>query len=241
MMRASPDTPRSDSAPSRRYWSRRLIRHVILGAAGLLASALVATVARDKPSFAFRWSMGTGYVGLAFLLSTLALGPIRLAMGRRSPPSTDLRRDVGIWSAVFAIAHAIIGLGVHMGGAFWKYFVDPARAPGTIVPRLDGFGIANWAGLVAVVVYLVLVLVSNDIAVRRLGLARWKSIQRWSYVAAFLVALHGAAYVKMDHRSAVFAVVFVFLTLLMGGVQLFGVREFRRVRRSAGTGSRSAG
>lgn len=199
--------------------------------AGVAGTIVLYGLARDKEGFSFRASLATGYVSLFFLVVTLALGPIRLMTGRRSPPSTDLRRDMGLMAALFAIAHVITGLQVHMGGAMWKYFLDPRQVPQRIVPRLDGFGLANYAGVAATIVLVVLVTISNDVAVRRLGTRRWKSIQRWNYVGTTLVALHAAAYVLIDNRSTGFMLGSVILVAAAIAMQAAGVRAMREQRR----------
>lgn len=207
-----------------------MARQAAIVGVGVGASVVVAAVARDKPSIAFRLSLGTGYASLLLLAASLALGPLRILAGRRSPPSSDLRRDVGVWAAIFAIAHVVTGLQVHMGGAIWKYFLDPRHAPGRLLPRLDGFGLANHTGLVATLVLVALVAISNDAALRRLGVTRWKAIQRWNYAGAVLVLLHGFAYIALDRRSPGFVITFAVIVAATGLLQLAGVRHVRRSR-----------
>jgi len=187
----------------------------------------IFAMAHDKDTFAFRASLATGYVSLALLGVCLGLGPARLIAGKRSPVSTDLRRDLGIWSALLGLAHVVTGLNVHMGGQMWKYFIDPARMP-RILPRMDAFGLVNWTGLAATIVLLVLLSISNDAALRRLGAHRWKQVQRWNYVAAILIVLHGAAFALMDHRSKTFLLGFAVIVAATAALQLAGVREYRR-------------
>ena len=43
------------------------------------------------------------------------------------------------------------------------------------------FGLSNETGLIAALILLVLLATSNDASLRNLGLARWKSWQRWNY------------------------------------------------------------
>lgn len=220
----------TDAGPASRrpYWNRRLQRHALLALSSTTATLLLIPIANDKASPSFRISMATGYVSLTLLTLTLAVGPRLVLIGRRAPTSSDLRRDLGIWGAILAFAHVISGLEVHMQSAVWKYFLDPRRGPHTILPRLDGFGLANLAGLAATVVLALLLALSNDMALRRLGASRWKALQRFSYVAMALTALHGAAYQYIDQRSAPFVGV---LLVMLGGVlaiQIAGALEWRR-------------
>ncbi|HEV8393257.1 MAG TPA: hypothetical protein VGQ37_03240, partial [Vicinamibacterales bacterium] len=50
-------------------------------------------------------TVATGYLGVIFLALTLLLGPANLLLRRRNPVSSYLRRDVGIWTAIFSLAH----------------------------------------------------------------------------------------------------------------------------------------
>ena len=213
------------------YWARRARRHLMLASAGTVGSILVYAMADDKPTVAFKASMAFGYASLALLALTLAIGPWRVLHGRPSPVSTDLRRDVGIWSALLAIAHVVTGLAVHMRGQFWLYFFPPPEERHAIPLRLDGFGLANHTGLAATLLLVLLLAISNDIALRRLGARRWKLVQRLNYAAAAFVALHGAAYVYMDKRATGFVLFFVLLLLGSGGLQVAGARRIRAARR----------
>lgn len=66
-------------------------------------------------------------------------------MGHATPLSLDLRRDLGIWTAIASVAHVVLGLQLHEGGRALGYFVDLE----TLAPRLDTFGLANGTGLAA--------------------------------------------------------------------------------------------
>ena len=139
----------------------------------------------------------------------------------------DLRRDVGIWSALLALAHVATGLAVHMNGQVWRYFFVPREGGGLIPLRLDAFGLANHTGLAATIILALLLAISNDRALRGLGTRRWKSVQRLNYLAAALIVLHGAAYVYMDKRAIGFIVFFLVLVTIAGALQLAGIRHLR--------------
>jgi hypothetical protein len=86
-------------------------------------------------------------------------------LGRRGElaVSDDLRRDCGIWCALVAITQTVLGLQVHLHlrGRMWEYFVQPVK--GTLLPRIDPFGAANYTGLVAVAAsFLVALHVTSD-------------------------------------------------------------------------------
>lgn len=207
------------------YWARRTRRHLLLGGASAVLAIAVYAVADDKAMVSFKASMAFGYASLALLALSLAIGPWRVLRGRPNPVSSDLRRDVGIWCALLALAHVATGLAVHMGGRAWLYFIAPPERRHLIPLRLDGFGLANYTGLVATIILSLLLAISNDRALRRLGTHRWKSVQRLNYLAAALVALHGVVYAYIDKRSIGFIVLLLVLVAIAAALQLAGMRR----------------
>ena len=215
------------------YWARRGRRNLGIGLLTAFITYAVFQLSTDKNHWAFRASMATGYASVALLAWALAIGPWRVLRGRAIPTSVDLRRDVGIWSAILAVAHIVTGLQVHMGGYWLNYFLyRPAEGHHTLPLRTDPFGIANWTGLAAGLVFVFLIAISNDRSLRALGPKRWKSWQRWTYLAASLTALHGIAFQLMDKRSAPFVVVFVGTVVAVLLFQLNGRRLLRTVQSS---------
>ncbi|MDQ3256215.1 MAG: ferric reductase-like transmembrane domain-containing protein [Acidobacteriota bacterium] len=174
----------------------------------------------------FRWSMATGYVALVLLAATLIVGAFNVIRSRRIPVSSDLRRDIGIWCGAISLAHVIIGLQVHLGNML-LYFFREAGAAKRLVPRTDLFGFANYAGLVAAIIVLLLLITSNDISLRRLGSKRWKAVQRWNYAFAFLVVLHSIAYQVLENRQPFYVALFSVVVL---SAFVFQVKGFRRKR-----------
>ena len=163
--------------------------------------------------------MATAYAGMVLLTAALAVGPINLIRRRPNPVSTDLRRDIGIWAAIYGIAHTIAGLNVHMQGHMLRYFAmsNPDRGS-------KAFIAANWLGLLATLLLLVLLSLSNDISLRRLGTQRWKLIQQATYIVVCAVVLHGAAYQIIEKRKWIAATVFSALAVIALILQSAGVR-----------------
>lgn len=127
---------------------------------------------------------------------SLSLGPLNVLRRKHNPTHMVLRRDFGVGGGIAALVHTALGLQVHMGGAIVKYFTLPDPVPAGRV----AFVAANYIGLVAAAVLAFLVMISNDVAIRRLGLARWKSAQRLAYVAAAATAAHGLLYQLQENR-----------------------------------------
>jgi sulfoxide reductase heme-binding subunit YedZ len=172
--------------------------------------------------------MGSGYAGLAFLGATLVLGPWNVLRNRSNPVSTDFRRDVGIWAGLLGLFHTIVGLQVHMGGNFWLYFFFPPDRPHVLSLRYDPFGFANFTGLGATLVLLLLLGLSNNLSLRRLGSKNWKALQRWNYAGFALVAAHGVVYQLIEKRDLPFVGLFGAMILLAGAMQLAGYRKSRK-------------
>ena len=176
---------------------RRVRNHAALGAGSLGAAwALFAAIQSDDP--VFRASLATAYVALGLFIITLAFGPYAALRGRRYPVSADIRRDFGIWSALVAIVHVVVGLQVHLRGKMWEYFVRPMK--GVLLPRIDPFGVANYTGLAAGLILVALLVTSNDASLRRLGTERWRSIHALGTWALMLTLLHAALYQLVESR-----------------------------------------
>jgi sulfoxide reductase heme-binding subunit YedZ len=191
--------------------------------AGIFAGGTLAlyVTAADGPP-AQRLSIATAYLALAFLATTLVLGPLNYRRGRANPVSTSLRRDIGIWAAAGGILHTLIGLQVHMGGDFIRYFV-PDAGPRGLSRSIIAFLAANYIGLLATVILALLLAISNDLALRTLGTARWKRMQRLNYLLFALVVVHGALYLAVDRASLIRIVPFVVITSFAATIQIQGL------------------
>jgi sulfoxide reductase heme-binding subunit YedZ len=204
-------------ARGRRVWRHSLLAVasslLMLGVFGLLSS----------PDRLFRTSMASAYAALVMFGVTLIIGPLNVLSGRPNPVSTYLRRDIGIWAALLALAHVVFGLQVHLRGRMWLYFVYPADEPRLLPIRHDLFGLANYTGLAAMLVLALLLTLSNNTSLRKLGPRRWKKLQRWNYGAFALMVVHGVAYQVIERReflfvAAGFAVLLAVATLQAAGL-----------------------
>jgi sulfoxide reductase heme-binding subunit YedZ len=146
-------------------------------------------------------TVATAFSSLAFLTVALAIGPLMVLRGRRPSRHVEWRRDIGIWAGVLGLVHVLVGLEVHFGGDWRRYFVfGPDEATGTIPFRFDTIGLANWTGLVGTVAFVLLLATSNNRVMRRLGTPRWKSVQRSAYVLFVAVVAHGVVYQMLANR-----------------------------------------
>lgn len=232
-MSANARTVRSPGRMGSRRARRRLVRHHVPAAiaCAVVLGAVMTTIPATRTA-AFRWSMATAYASLALLGATLVVGPLAVLRGRPNPVSTDLRRDLGIWAAAMATVHFLVGWQVHMKHRYLYWFRE---VPGSdaLVLRRDLFGLGNYSGLAAVLIATLLLGLSNDWSLRRLGASRWKLLQQWNYALLGLVVVHGAAYQVVEHRSPAVVALGLAMVIVVVGLQLAGVRAFRAERRPA--------
>ena len=176
-----------------------------------------------------RLSVATAYPALFLTAAAVSIGPWNVLRGQTNPVSFDLRRDFGIWAGITALLHTGIGLNVHLRGRLWLYFIDQHNRV-----RHDLFGIGNDTGLLAALLFLLLLAISNDLSLRRLGTRTWKSLQRWTYMAVALTLMHAVAYQFVEKRQAAYRAL-LWATIAMTAVlQAAGWwRTKRKLNRSA--------
>jgi sulfoxide reductase heme-binding subunit YedZ len=208
--------------------SRRLYHHVVLG---ILSALLLVGLyyALESPDAKYKWSMSTAYVALMLLGATLLTGPLNVLRRQRNPVSTDLRRDMGIWSGIVGLAHVAIGWQVHMGNML-LYFFEEDKLTKELTLRADLFGFANYTGLAGVIILVVLLALSNDLSLRRLKAPRWKYWQRWNYLFYGLAVVHGVSYQVIESRKLPYPLLLAALILPVLVVQLVGFVTYRKQR-----------
>ena len=169
-----------------------------------------------------RLTTATGYVSLGLLVITLVLGPINLLRQRGKPVSNYLRRDVGIWTAIFGLAHVVISFQVHRAGDVLGYFVEDGRL------LLDSFGLANYTGLAATAILAGLAALSNDAVLRRLKAKPWKRLQRLNYALFALVVAHALLYGALGRPTSPFTLLLGVSVAIVFAGQAAGVWLWRR-------------
>ena len=217
---------------------RRLVRHLSLAViSGLLAAILYYAFSYStemwvdipKPkaeSETWRLSMALAYTALTFVTVTLSIGPWYVLRHRATPMIHHaLRRDIGIWTGILGLSHMLVGMLIHTNGwKIWTLFLR--RLPSLSHPfpvRTNTFGFANYAGLFQASLLLLLLLISNNRVLRRLGPKFWKMLQRLNYVAFALIATHGILYQTIEQRDVMVVLLFRGVILSIIVIQLMGV------------------
>ncbi|HJT70276.1 MAG TPA: ferric reductase-like transmembrane domain-containing protein [Terriglobales bacterium] len=203
-----------------RLFRRMLVHHLPLLTLSAV-SVFVLYVTRPYRDVVTKISFATAYSALVLLAATLLIGPWNLLRGKRTPISSDWRRDVGIWAGILGLVHTVIGQNVHLRGRPWLYYVYEPGKHHLFPIRHDLFGFANYTGLISALILLALLATSNNYSLRALGTPRWKQLQRWNYVAFALMAAHAIAYQINEKQKAPFVatvVISIVVTLLLQGI-----------------------
>ncbi len=226
-------------------FSPRQKRHLILAACAFGGLAALFLVFGRSPEMwadhsgrkadwlAWRLSMSLAYAAVGFMVVTLSIGPLHVLRQGTRPANNMLRRDVALWAGGLALAHACVAVTVHApeGWKIWWYWIRHRPTADNWFPIQSGwFGFANYVGLAQAAIFGLLLLLSNDIALRRLGTARWKRLQRLNYLAFGLVVAHGVTYQMVEIRDWYVRAALVALTMTAISVQLVGVAAVLRRR-----------
>jgi methionine sulfoxide reductase heme-binding subunit len=175
-----------------------------------------------------RFTTATGYVAFGLLGLTLLIGPANLLLRRRTPISTYLARDVGMWAAIVSVIHVVAGFFVHGPPApiinrILFYFFAPDGSPLT-----NAFGWGNWTGLVATVIVVGLLAISSDAALRKLKARNWKNLQRLNYALFALVILHAIFYGALLRVTSISTILLGTIVSLVFVGQMVGIWLWRR-------------
>lgn len=212
--------------PSSRF-TFLVLHHARLVLPGLGSGVVLASLQPSR-SAVQAVSLVTAYASITLLTVTLIFGPLHVLKGGRPLISSSSRRHLGVWSGTFAIFHVVAGLNVHMGGRYSEYFFAPATGGALRRPLLNAFGAANDIGLVATLLVITLMVLSNDHWVRSMGVIRWKGLQRGSYWLAAFAFAHGLLYQALEGRHAVPIIALSLMLSVTVGCQLAGRARSRQ-------------
>jgi sulfoxide reductase heme-binding subunit YedZ len=215
----------------------RTVKHLLFFAGGAVFGA-AAAVAAGANRLIDVLSFSTAYAGFLYISIALILAPAGLLRGKPLGLSSVLRRDFGIWSGVFALAHFVFGLQVHFGGKWRNYFFKPGAESPELALRFDAFGTANHLGLVAVIVFCVLLALSNNASVRKFGPALWKRLQQLAYPLFAILLIHGLIYQALEKRTLILNIVF---GLIFAAAAIAQIAGFVRKRRAEKAGHAPSG
>ena len=158
--------------------------------------------------------------GVRFLVTTLAIRPMRDWFGWRRPMA--YRRTIGLFGFAYICCHLSVYIGLDQffdWGAIWA---DIVKRPYITF------------GMLAFTMLIPLAVTSTNGMIRRLGPPRWRQLHRLVYVIVPLGILHYDLLVKKDatwpHIYAVIAA--VLLIARIPALQQFAKRTAQRFRNS---------
>lgn len=170
-----------------------------------------------------QFTFASGYVALVLLGLTLLVGPANLLLRRRRPISNYLARDVGMWAAVSSVVHVVYGVEVHAAITDpIPLFIDDGS------PLTNSFGLANWTGLAATVLVVVLLAISSNFALRKLKARTWKNLQRLNYALFGLVLIHAFFYGALLRIESPFTALLLASAIAVLFGQVGGIWLWRR-------------
>jgi sulfoxide reductase heme-binding subunit YedZ len=76
--------------------------------------------------------------------------------------------------------------------------------------------------------FLLLLAISNDVSLRRFGARKWKSLQRWTYIAVALTFIHAVAYQFVEKRQSAYDALLWTVIILTAVLQAAGWGRMKR-------------
>jgi sulfoxide reductase heme-binding subunit YedZ len=151
-----------------------------------------------------------GLWGLKLIVAGLCITPLRRFAGVNL---MRFRRSLGLLAFFYVLLHFLTWLLLDLGLRWEQALGDIVKRPFITV------------GMVGLVAMIPLALTSNDLAVRRLGAARWQKLQKLAYLVAVAGAVHFLWLVKAWPLEP-----FLYLGAILG---LLAVRMIPKRRRLA--------
>jgi sulfoxide reductase heme-binding subunit YedZ len=154
----------------------------------------------------------SGELSVRLLMLTLAVTPARLLFPKARWPRwlVTQRRYFGVASFMYAALHTLV-------------YLDKQDLTSIIE---DSLGFEMWTGWLALLVFLLLAVTSNDRAVAWLK-RRWKALHRLIYIATALTFIHWI----FSAFSVIPAIVHLVVIVALESVRLFSPSEKRASRR----------
>jgi len=189
-------------------------RHLDFAATAVLVCVLAA-LSGSAATLTDRLSLATAWLSFVFLTGALLVGPWHTWQSGRRPVNDLLRRDFGIWAGLTGLAHLVLATGVVMTPAYFRTYISgPPESP---TP-----GWAGWVGTFSIVagygvglVFMMLMALSSNRALRWLGTPRWKRLQRCAVPAFAVVLAHGLIFQVLEGRTGLWLAALLIIGLLL--------------------------
>jgi sulfoxide reductase heme-binding subunit YedZ len=166
-----------------------IARHAVFAVISLL---LVALVWQVNGTWSPDMRLWKSFGGASFFLLWFAvfIGPLA-ALFRPAHRLVSYRREAGVWFFIVGLVHGYLILDGWVRWSVWEFFgYQYFQEVETYLRVESGFGLANFAGLIALTFALVLAATSFDKAVNWLGVSSWKWLHGFAYVIFYLSVVH---------------------------------------------------
>lgn len=176
-----------------------------------------------------RASLATAWLCAGLFVLVLALGPLRILGGRPLRLNWLLRRDFGIWTAITGLLH--FGLGnVEAMNRIYVQRVTAGAEPAEASLRADLFNWGATTGTLLGLIFVLLLLISSNAALRWLGPRWWKRLQRLSYTGFALTIFHGLLFQRLEDRHWFWVLLLATAGLAVLALQWAGRQAHRKPR-----------
>lgn len=207
----------------------RLLTHIGLAVFSLIIYIVVNLVSHE--AIFDQLSIVTAYICLLLMACALSVGPLRLYIHKAANPiNIYLRRDIGIWAAVFGLVHLFLATSSSMTSEYIQRYVDVATQGLSESARSGLFLWGSVTAFVAGLLLLLLLCLSNDTLLRLLGMRWWKRLQRLAYLAFALTLAHGVMFQILESRGLVLVGLLLIVALTVLALQLFGMMSATKYR-----------
>ncbi|UCG73059.1 MAG: ferric reductase-like transmembrane domain-containing protein [Chromatiales bacterium] len=177
-----------------------------------------------------RLSIVSAYLCLFLLGVALAIGPANAIRKGKALVNVYARRDTGIWAALNGLLHFFLANVLAMNYEYLGIYVENAPVPPSVPVREALYLWGTILGYVIAVLFIMLMGLSNDWMVRKVGLKWWKRLQRASYAAFIFTCAHAFMFQVLETRAAVWVVVVALVTVLIIAGQGLGIAAIRKLR-----------
>ncbi len=175
-------------------------------------------------------SIVSAYLCLFLLGAALLIGPFHAFREGKPLGNSYIRRDIGIWAALNGLLHFYLANVLSMNYEYLGIYVENSPVPPSPEIRSELYSWGTILGYVIAVLFIVLLTLSNDWMVRKVGLKWWKRIQRLSYLGFLFTCAHAFVFQVLESRETLWIVVILLVTVLVLIGQGYGFATVKRLR-----------
>lgn len=199
----------------------RLISHLTLILVTLVAF-YVSSLILDSGSQTDAISITSAYLCLSYLVIALLIGPLTVIRKGRSPSNSYIRRDIGIWAALNGLLHFYLANVLSMNTEYLDYYISNFPHPPSAEIRNSLYMWGTIVGYLVALLFILLLSLSNDWAVRKVGIKWWKRLQQTAYLIFIFTVVHAFAFQVLEDRQKIWMLVIAFLSVIVVWLQIRG-------------------